>query len=213
MKVDRLVVGSLKENCFIVSAKDEALIIDPGDDADYITSYIQRKDLKPICIIATHGHFDHILAAFEICMNFDIPFLMHKDDVFLLGRMKQSARYYTNARDIAPAPEVTRFLENKQIVRLAEYNFNVIVTPGHTPGSICLYEENESLIFCGDLIFENGVARFDFAYSNKKDLVRSIHKILTLPDKTKVYPGHGNVTSVGRQRAYLKDFLALIDIL
>lgn len=186
-------VGQLRTNCYLVidekSAK--ALIIDPGDDADYIQKIISDEEVSPTKIIATHGHFDHILAVNELKQAFNIPFFMHKKDEFLLNRMRSSCKMFT-AFDPGPPPIPDDFMTGSHPVKLGSISFKVIETPGHTPGGISLYNKKKKALFVGDLIFAKGrIGRTDFAYSSKKDLEISISNLLKLPDDTTVYPGHG----------------------
>ena len=204
MKVIKLVVGQLKTNCFLVFDEKtrECLIIDPGDDADYIMRKISDEDLRPVKIVATHGHFDHILAAYEIQHAFNIPFLMHKNDEFLLERMQSSAKHFTGII-AGPPPVVNEYLTGVTPVTVKK-NFEVIETPGHTPGGIVLYCKKEKIAFVGDLVFASGgVGRTDFAYSSKDDLEKSIKKVISLPRNTKLYCGHGKDTKIGKLREYL----------
>ena len=196
IRVLRLPVGQLQTNCYLVIEEDKCIIIDPGDDADYIMRKISDEKVKPTIIIATHGHYDHILSATELKLTYQIPFLMHQDDEFLLKKMRSSAAHFGKiAAD--PPPKVDKYLrEGKKIVS-GHLSFDIMHTPGHTPGSVSLYSKKGKSVFVGDLIFAGGgVGRVDFAYSNPVDLKKSAKKILKLPRSTKVYPGHGEVTSI-----------------
>ncbi|OGM12438.1 hypothetical protein A2Z22_04635 [Candidatus Woesebacteria bacterium RBG_16_34_12] len=189
MIVKKLIVGQLKANCYLVfhNNNKKATIIDPGDDADYIQRIIFDLELKPIKIIATHGHFDHILAVNELKHAFNIPFLMHKKDEFLLSQMRSSCKFFTGF-DPGPAPKIDKYLTGHGLISKIE----IIETPGHTPGGISLYIEKDKVLLCGDLIFKEGVVgRTDFVYSRKKDLEKSVEKIFKLQQDTLVYPGHG----------------------
>lgn len=198
-KITRLTVGQLQENCFLVSDKKthEAIIIDPGDEAEYIIQKLSDLDTTPISIVATHGHFDHIQAALELQLAYNIPFLMHQGDLDLLKHYRRSAKYYTDV-DPGPPPKVTHFISTKDTISLGETVFEIIEVPGHTPGSVALYSRKEGIVFVGDVIFEGGViGRTDLPYSNKKQLLTSIEKLLKLPRDTIVYSGHGDPTSIG----------------
>lgn len=174
MNIETLVVGQMATNCYIV----DGIIIDPGDDAEYIMSHCKTK---PTMIVATHGHFDHIMAAYALQLAYNIPFYIHKKDIFLLARMQSSAKHFLGLKDIDPPPYPS---EMKDIM--------YIHTPGHTPGSICLYFPKNNILFSGDTIFAGGaVGRTDHEYSDKAALSRSIQTILSLPPETKLFPGHG----------------------
>jgi hydroxyacylglutathione hydrolase len=199
MKIRTLKVGVLKSNCYLAihEKSNECLIIDPGDDGDYIQRVVADEGVKPIAIIATHGHFDHILAAYELQAAYNIPFMIHKEDEFLLNRMQSSATHFTGVNNPPPPPKIDKYLvpgeleiRNYKPARAGE--LKIIPTPGHTPGGISLYFKKEKTVFVGDLIFDGGhVGRTDFAYSSSVDLQKSIQKIKKLPSGMTIYPGHG----------------------
>lgn len=191
--IKRLEVGQMQENCYLVwgTSTKEAIIIDPGDDADYIISILQSNELIPQAIIATHGHFDHTMAVLELKLAFNIPFYLHKDDEFLVSRVESTAKHFVNF-DPGPPPKVDVYLKNNSSLIIGDININVIHTPGHTPGGVCLYMKEEKVAFVGDLVFSDGyVGRTDFSYSDKTALAESINKIKSLPKGTTLYPGHG----------------------
>lgn len=204
MEIKTLTVGQLKTNSYIIYDEKslESLIIDPGDDADYISSVIRLLDLKPLKIIATHAHFDHILAALELQLAFNIPFLVSKKDEFLVSRMKTSAKYFLGI-DVDDPPKINKYLHQKDKLKVGHYTLSIIATPGHTPGSFCVYNKKENILFAGDLIFEKGaIGRSDFKYSNVKVLNNSILKIMKLPKETVVYSGHGGPFSLNEFGKY-----------
>lgn len=176
--MEKLVVGTMATNCYIMGD----MIIDPGDDAEYIMSHVKRK---PKMIVATHGHFDHIMAAYALQLAYNIPFYIHKEDIFLLSRMQSSAKHYLGLREVDPPPKPAD-----------TFDFPFLHTPGHTPGSICLKFGDALLV--GDTIFADGaVGRTDFSYSNKNDLDNSIKNILSFPKETKLLSGHGESITIG----------------
>lgn len=190
MKVEKLVVGQLRTNCFLVydEKSSEGVIIDPGDDADFITRKISDLGINPQFILATHGHFDHVLAANELRLNFNIPFLIHQKDLFLLKRAGKTARFFSGEGEgIYLPPDF--FLEEGQKIKIGKEELTVLETPGHTPGGVSFYALG--MLFSGDLIFAEGVGRTDFSYSSAVDLEKSIKKVLFLPPQTVIYAGHG----------------------
>lgn len=193
MDIKTLVVGQLQTNCYLLidNTSSKALIVDPGDDAEYVQRTISDERLKPVQIIATHGHFDHILAATELQLAYNIPFLIHKKDEFLLKRMNQSSLFFTGVEGGIP-PKVSGYLNPRKKIKFTGDSLSVLETPGHTPGSISLYHQKDNLLFCGDLIFkEGGVGRTDFSYSSPLDLQASIDRVIRLPGKTQLFSGHG----------------------
>lgn len=204
MKIRCLVVGQLQTNCYLVfdESSSQGIIIDPGDDADYISRIISDEKIKPTKIIATHGHFDHIMATAELQLAFDIPFLIHKNDEFLVKRMNETSLYFTGVKG-GLIPKINDFLKQEQEIKVGNLIFKIIETPGHSPGGISLYSQKENTAFVGDLVFVNGgVGRTDFSYSNPLDLESSIKNIFSLPNKTSIFPGHGLETSISEEHKF-----------
>ncbi|OGM32301.1 hypothetical protein A2962_00990 [Candidatus Woesebacteria bacterium RIFCSPLOWO2_01_FULL_39_61] len=193
MKVMTLIVGQLKTNCYIIYDKKESdcIILDPGDDADYIIHVIDSHKLKPTKIIASHAHFDHILAALELQLAFNIPFLVNRKDEFLVTRMKSSAKHFLGI-EVDDPPKINKYLKPLDKLKVGNYRLHIIATPGHTPGSVSIFEKNTNILFAGDLLFAEGsVGRSDFKYSDPEVLRVSLSKIMKLPKETIVYSGHG----------------------
>ncbi len=204
MKIRSLVVGQLQSNCFLIfdEPKKEGIIIDPGDDADYIIRIIKDEQMKPELIITTHGHFDHIQAATELKLAYNISFLMHAKDKKILNRMNQTAKYFTGV-EAGPPPKIDKLLKEKQKIKIGSIELEVIETPGHTPGSVCLYNKKDNVLFAGDLIFAGGgVGRTDFSYSNPLQLQESLQQILKLPKNTTIYSGHGPETTIKNEEPF-----------
>jgi glyoxylase-like metal-dependent hydrolase (beta-lactamase superfamily II) len=203
-QVLRLTVGKLASNCYLFTDdKHEATaIIDPGDDAEYIKNVISDKNLKPKCIIATHGHFDHIMAALDLKLTYKIPFCISKKDEFLVKKMKDTAKYFLSF-DSGPPPEIDKYLDNQDNIKVGSISLEIISTPGHTPGSVTFYSKKMKVAFVGDLLFKGGgVGRYDFKYASKDDLEKSVKKVLTLDDDTIIYPGHSDETYVGNEKGF-----------
>jgi glyoxylase-like metal-dependent hydrolase (beta-lactamase superfamily II) len=203
MKYDVLKVGLMEANCYLVYSDSECLIIDPGDDADFIADYIFRKGLTPVQILATHGHFDHLMAAFELSTAFRIPFLICRKDEFLLDRMEDSVKHFIGKNIVTRKPVVSGDLNQKIRIKFGNEYFRIIETPGHTPGSISFYCAASKICISGDLLFPGGaVGRSDFKYADKQLLYKSIGQILKLPADTRILPGHGEETTVGTEKPY-----------
>ena len=209
LKVKRIIVGQFKTNCYLIIDElgKQCLILDPGDDADYILREVIAEDTKPVCILATHGHFDHLLAVTELKLALNIPFMMQKKDEFLLKRLKSSAAYFLKV-SADPPPKIDSYLNSANLIQIGGFKIQVIETPGPTPGSVTFYIQKQNMAFVGDLLFENGgVGRSDFHYSNQSVLNKSINKILNLPDKTILYPGHGGETMIYAAKKFFKNLI------
>jgi len=195
INVKQLTVGKMQTNCYLVWGETrESIIIDPGEDAEYIIQSILDLSLTPKAILATHGHFDHLMAVLELKLAFSIPFYIHKKDAFLLSRMRSSAKHFLDF-DPGPAPKADFYLKEKSILQISNLQIETIGTPGHTPGSVSFYLHSRSAdsIFVGDLLFSDAsTGRTDFLYSDKNKLNKSICKILKFSPETTIYPGHGN---------------------
>lgn len=183
----------MQTNCYLVfdEKSQKGIIIDPGEDADYIQQIILDNGIIPMLIIATHGHFDHILAVSELKLAFKIPFLIHKKDEFLVKSMKKRAEFFLKTK-VDPNPSVDGFLEEGREISVGKNNFVVLETAGHTPGSISLFCDEEKIVFSGDLIFADGTyGKNDHKYSDPDKMLKSVWKIQSLPESTTLYPGHG----------------------
>ena len=186
MLVETLVVGQLKTNCYLFYDENshDCFIIDPGDDADFIINKIKDLNLKPKAILATHGHFDHVLAATELKLAFNIPFYLNAKptcrqagDAKILKRTESTTKYFTGIKP-DPLPKVDKRLKEGQVLKAGNLIFRVLETPGHTPGSVCFYCRQKNLIFVGDLIFANGsYGRTDLKGGDFEKLQKSIKKI------------------------------------
>ncbi len=194
MEIQTFKVGCLQTNCYLLTAEtsDECLIVDPGDSAELISSEILRQNLTPQVIVATHGHYDHVLAAQELQVAFEIPFMVHQQDEFLVKELQKRAKHWMKREIVEQPPEISAFLEDEQLIDLGQEQIKVIHTPGHTPGGVCLKQVNGRLILTGDTIFADGVGRTDLSYSSSADLKKSVKKIKKSFEDSHAYPGHGD---------------------
>lgn len=202
MKILKYSLGQLQANCYFLIKDNNCLIIDPGDEADFILSKLQQANLHLVGVLVTHGHFDHVMVVGEIQKSFNVPFYISQKDLFLLKRLKESAEYFLDHKPIVLQPKNIIFI-NKKMLQVASYKLRILETPGHTPGSVCYYLPEEKIIFTGDTLFKDGIGRYDFSYSSKKDLDSSLKKLFKLPKDTIVYPGHGEETTLARERHIL----------
>ena len=182
MNIISINVGALNTNCYLVTSEDATLIIDPGDESGKIIKIIEDKSLKPKLCLLTHAHFDHVLAVVDVIEKYKIPLLLNQKDTFLLKESIEFGRI----------EEFIEFIDEKTKISLGNVQFQVIETPGHTPGSLSFLCGDENVAFVGDLIFAGGfVGRTDFEYGNGAILSESMGKVLELPPNTTIYPGHG----------------------
>jgi len=171
----------------------DAAIIDPGGDPDIIKKALESRGLNAKFIINTHGHADHIGAN----QYFNLPVYIHKEDAdFLTSPMKNLSMVFGWP---LKSPAASRLLNEGDTIKIGGITLKVLHTPGHTPGGISLLTEN--IAFTGDTLFADGVGRTDFQYSDEAALFKAIkEKLLTLPDDTIIYPGHGPSSTIGRER-------------
>jgi len=197
-KVHTLVVGRLQTNCYILQSDSTALVVDPGDEPERILRFLTDIAVKPSRIIATHTHFDHVLGVDSIRDKFQIPFLIHHDDLSMLESMQSRVRQIMGF-SVPPPPKVNQFLRDGESIAFGEDRVKVIHTPGHSPGSISLV--GRGFVLTGDALFNQSIGRTDLPGGDLDTLVRSItERLFTLDDDTIVYPGHGPETSIGDEK-------------
>jgi hydroxyacylglutathione hydrolase len=179
-----------------------AFIIDPGNSNAsedlQLKQFIEEKKLKLSRLLLTHGHIDHILGNKFIFDTFGLLPEMHKDDLFFIERMMQSAALYGLSASPSPSPQ--RFLEEGDTIQLGAYTLECLYTPGHSPGSISFYNKEYKLLISGDVLFRGSIGRSDLPKGDHETLIRSIReKVLVLGDDIKVYSGHGPATTTGSE--------------
>lgn len=195
-------VGSLGTNCYFVCNGDtmETVVVDPGADAAKIVARIEQKQYHPVAVFLTHAHFDHMMAAREICDRYGIRLCMYEEETELAGDPDANLStsfmgpYYVDADET---------FKDNQTVTIAGFDIKVLHTPGHTKGSCCFYLEEENILLSGDTLFCQSVGRSDFPTGSTAQLLRSIgERLFTLPDDTAVYPGHGEATTIGYEKVH-----------
>jgi glyoxylase-like metal-dependent hydrolase (beta-lactamase superfamily II) len=150
-------------------------------------------------MIATHGHFDHIMAAGEIQLSFNVPLFINEKDLFLVKRLKETARHFLEYEPYVIDPINIQSLPENEF-QILNFKCQIIDAAGHTPGSIAIYFENDQVLFTGDTIFKQAIGRYDFAHSDKYKLLNSIKKLFELPENTAIYSGHGEETSIMEEK-------------
>ncbi|HTY82412.1 MAG TPA: MBL fold metallo-hydrolase [Dehalococcoidales bacterium] len=197
--IKRLVVGYLSANCYIVGLESDGqgMVIDPGGNAETILKAVSETGLEITTIVLTHGHSDHIAALRDVQDKTGAQVAIHTEDAdFLEGRGSYSSQFGIEYRTPHP-PDL--LLRDGDTVGVGSLSYKVIHTPGHTPGSICLQTGDK--VFTGDTIFHRGIGTTLMPGSSRSQLLESIQeRIMTLPDETKLYPGHGRETTVAIER-------------
>lgn len=199
MEIETIPVGPLEVNCYLAWGEArQALVIDPGEDAERILEVIAARKLRVALYILTHGHADHVSALAALCARHPAPIAMHPDDArWAFSDVNQIPGAYPPPE--APPP-VSRPLEDGQEWRDAGLRWQVITTPGHTPGGLCLYFPNDGVLLSGDTLFQGSVGRTDLPGGSARLLSESLEKLARLPDGTKVFPGHGPMTTIGAEK-------------
>jgi len=196
MEIERLIVGPLRTNCYILSEVDDCIIIDPGGDTSYIVDFLKSRNLTPTMILATHGHFDHILSVSDLKIRFNIPFFISRKDMRIAESFTIQTRTYAGY-DPGPSPVPDNFLSNGDTFKVGNKKLKVVDTPGHTPGS-CSFLIDWSF-FSGDFIFSGSVGRTDFGGS-MDEMLLSLKWAKALKDDFDIYPGHGRFSTLEAEK-------------
>ena len=207
--------GAFAANCYLVAPApgEECVIIDPGQDAQRgIEELLDRYRLKPIAVLLTHGHVDHMWSVAPVCGAKGIPAYIHPDDRAMLadparGMSLMAKQQFLGGMTFSE-PDDVKVLGDDEIVPLAGLDFRVGHTPGHTPGSVTFRSTSETpgghddldALFTGDLLFAGSIGRTDLPGGDHETILKSLARALTLPDATVVLPGHGPTTTIGDER-------------
>ena len=192
-----VVVGQLDVNCFIISdgLTSETLIIDPGDEPEKIIEVVDANGLKPHSLLFTHAHYDHVCAVKELHDRYQAIILMHGLEKTTYEMTTRQCISWGYSLDDFPWPE--RTISNGETISVGSLLFTVIHTPGHTPGSICLYGQNT--LFTGDTLFKGSVGRTDLPGGDAELLCRSLSRLALLPARTRVLCGHDDETTMANE--------------
>lgn len=199
MIIKRYVLGMCMTNCYLIidEKSKECAIIDAGDIAPLIENDVVEEDCTVKYIFFTHGHFDHIGGLEYYMSKYDKSLvLMHKNDVDSI--VKGYDVFSVDFKNIENVVKNITLHNDGDVFKLGNMNMSIIYTPGHTKGSVCIY--SDGILFSGDTLFEHSVGRTDFIDGDFNELEKSIYKLYNLPDNTKVYPGHGNITFIGNEK-------------
>lgn len=202
LELQKCILGSVYTNCYFLKNKDtnELLIIDPADAPEQIFQKVEEMEGKPVGILLTHGHYDHILAVMTVKERWGIPvYACREEEALLADPMKNLSAYSMKSCAIEP----DELLDDLQVIEAAGFSIQMLHTPGHTKGSCCYYLAEEEVLFSGDTLFYGSVGRTDFPGGSTAEIVRSLHKLVdNLPEDTTVYPGHDTSTTIGYEKRY-----------
>src|SRR5215469_10648020 len=194
-------VGPLRCNCSIIGDENtrEAMVVDPGDDIADLLAIVHKHNLQVKQIVVTHAHIDHIGGAMKLRAATGAPILLNQNDYALLKMLDVQAAWIGVA---APGKvEIDRSITTGETVTAGSHRANILHTPGHTEGSVCLYFPAEKKLIAGDTLFAGSIGRTDLPGGSMQKIMRSLHEtVLALPDETEVVPGHGPLTTIGAER-------------
>jgi len=206
MKVERFIFGPFGTNCYVVNdEKGHVLLVDPACASPYeeqvLYNYIQKSGIADLSIIATHGHLDHLWGAAWACEQWHTPVLMHEADIPMARAMQGQYDLFGVRRKAEPFPmESLTVKRSNSATVLQRSGLSILSTPGHTPGSICLYWEKEKVLISGDTLFQMGYGRTDLPGGDWGQLLDSLDSLFALPSDVRVYPGHGEFTTIAAER-------------
>lgn len=202
MKIYKYVLGALGTNCYLAvdEATNEAVIIDPADDADKLLRVLADKSAHLCAILLTHAHFDHVMALEELRQRTGAPLLLHADEAYILhdNRKNLFARFSSLSPVFAPAE---RLLQDGETIAVGKSLLRVCYTPGHTPGSICLFDDASETVISGDTLFRESIGRYDFPDGDYDTLMASLRKLIAACGERdfRIFSGHGPSTHISHE--------------
>lgn len=206
LKIETFVVNMIQENCYIVSDEThETVIIDCGafydNDKERIKAYIEKNKLVPVHSIFTHGHFDHIIGSKFLFDTYGIKPEISAKDTDLYYDCEKQLNDFVGLNINLQLPNINKIIDDKYKIKFGTHTLSVISTPGHTPGGVSFYCKEENVLFSGDSLFYCSVGRTDLPGGDGNVLIEMLKQnILTLPEETTVFPGHGCATSIGFEK-------------
>lgn len=200
-------------NCYLVYDDNKnGILIDPGYESNKIIEEINRKNLKVKYIVITHAHADHMGALSEVQKYTNADIFVHKNDLDMLLEKEENYESDLNVEKQNINEKLVKTVEEGDILSLGEIEFEIIHTPGHTSGSICLFEKTSKMLFTGDTIFHDCYGRCDLYSSDFNDMVNSLKKVFTRFDDEFIYPGHGESVNLKKAKRYIKMLMAMKNV-
>jgi len=194
MVIKKFVIGPIETNCYLVYDKKAGILIDPAVFDKQVLEFIKNNQLKIEYILLTHGHFDHISGASDFAKELNAKICLHPDDLSLTQGLARGLGKIWGYNSKFFQPDI--LLKDGQQFKIGDLDFKVIHTPGHSPGGVSFYFKKEKILFSGDTLFASSYGRTDLPGGDEEKILASIKKLLKLPPETKVYPGHGEETTV-----------------
>lgn len=206
LNIQRFICNMFRENCYVVSDETkECVIIDCGalypEERKAVISYICDNQLKPVRLLGTHGHVDHHFGDNAIFEAYNLKPEVHHADQWLMESQPAQAQAIAGMNFAEPIPPIGNYFTDNDTITFGTHQLQVIATPGHTPGGVFLYCKAEDTAFSGDTLFYHSIGRSDLDRSSMFMLIQSLRMVCQLPDQTKVYPGHGQATTIGTELA------------
>lgn len=204
IQIHAFTFNPFSENSYILSDETgECVIIDPGcyssEEEQELAEYVKSNELKPVRLLNTHCHIDHVFGNQFVADTWKLGLEMHKKDAVVLNSFAAVCQMY--GFPAGPQPEPARFLEEGEKVTFGNSTLDILFTPGHSPGSVCFYSKEQKFVIGGDVLFQGSIGRSDLPGGDFDTLENSIRsKLYTLPDDVRVYPGHGPVTTIGYEK-------------
>lgn len=202
ISIHSLVLGMVQTNCYIIVNDEtkETVIIDPADEADTISRFIEKYELKPAAVLLTHGHFDHIMAVLGLKDKYGVDVYAHELEKEVMESTIKNGCAMIGAR-VSISPD--KLFKDRDSLVFGGMLFEVIFTPGHTQGGVCFYMPQVKKLICGDTLFAGSVGRTDLPTGSMGTLIRSIkERLMVLSDDVEALPGHGPSTTIGDERKY-----------
>lgn len=204
--IKNFIFNSFQVNSYVIyDETNECIIIDAAcsnaSEENKLFNFIADNNLKPVCLISTHTHVDHVLGNKAVIEKYQLPYKIHKSGLQFLYTMVEHGMMF--GFDVKASPMPTAYIEDNEVIRFGNSHIKAFYTPGHVDGSICLFADQEDFVITGDVLFNGSIGRSDLPTGNHEMLIESIQtRLMVLPNNTTVYCGHGPATTIGDERKH-----------